>query len=94
MQALGYPLTDLENGALNPLGINCLRTFPVFSHVSWGARTLVGADALGSEWKYLPIRRLALFLEESLYRGTKLAVFEPNDEPAVRRRSASISASS
>jgi phage tail sheath protein FI len=80
VQALGYPLTDLENGALNPLGINCLRTFPVFGHVSWGARTLVGADALGSEWKYLPIRRLALFLEESLYRGTKFAVFEPNDK--------------
>jgi phage tail sheath protein FI len=79
VQALGCPLTDLENGALNPLGINCLRTFPVFGHVSWGARTLVGADALGSEWKYLPIRRLALFLEESLYRGTKFAVFEPND---------------
>jgi uncharacterized protein len=79
VQALGYPLTDLENGALNPLGVNCLRTFPIFSHVCWGARTLVGADALGSEWKYLPIRRLALFLEESLYRGTKFAVFEPND---------------
>jgi hypothetical protein len=49
--------------------------------VVWGARTLRGADRLASEWKYLPVRRLALFLEESLYRGTQWAVFEPNDEP-------------
>ncbi len=47
----------------------------------WGARTLVGADLLASEWKYLPVRRTALFLEESLYRGTQWVVFEPNDEP-------------
>jgi phage tail sheath protein FI len=80
VQALAYNLTDLENGALNPLGVNCLRTFPVFGSVSWGARTLEGADVLASEWKYVPIRRLALFLEESLYRGTKWVVFEPNDE--------------
>jgi phage tail sheath protein FI len=80
VQGLAYTLTDLENGALNPLGVNCLRTFPVFGSVSWGARTLEGADQLASEWKYIPIRRLALFIEESLYRGTKWAVFEPNDE--------------
>ena len=66
---------------LNPLGINCLRTFPVYGNVCWGARTLDGADALASEWKYVPVRRFALFLEESLYRGTKWVVFEPNDEP-------------
>ena len=40
-----------------------------------------GDDDFGSEWKYIPIRRFALFLEESLYRGTKWVVFEPNDEP-------------
>ena len=78
---LRYVLTDPENGTLNPLGINCLRTFPVLGTVSWGARTLDGADVQSSEWKYLPVRRFALFLEESLYRGTKFAVFEPNDEP-------------
>ena len=78
---LRYLLTDPENGALNPLGINCLRTFPIIGTVSWGARTLDGADVQASEWKYLPVRRFALFLEESLYRGTKFAVFEPNDEP-------------
>ena len=81
VQALAYALTDLENGALNPLGVNCLRTFPVYSHICWGARTLDGADQLASEWKYIPIRRLALFIEESLFRGTKWVVFEPNDEP-------------
>ncbi len=78
---LAQVLTDPENGTLNPLGINCLRTFPVIGTVSWGGRTLDGADVQGSEWKYLPVRRFALFLEESLYRGTKFAVFEPNDEP-------------
>jgi len=74
-----YALTDPENGVLNPLGLNCLRSFPIYGNVSWGARTLAGADLQGSEWKYVPVRRTALFLEESLYRGTKWAVFEPND---------------
>lgn len=78
---LDIRLTDAENGVLNPLAINCLRTFPVYGGVAWGARTLVGADQLASEWKYVPIRRLALMLEESLFRGTKWVVFEPNDEP-------------
>lgn len=81
VQGLAYQLSDLENGALNPLGLNCLRVFPVYGPIAWGARTLVGADAEGSEWKYIPVRRLALFLEESLFRGTKWVVFEPNDEP-------------
>lgn len=81
VQKLQYLLTDLENGDLNPLAINCLRTFPIVGTVVWGARTLVGADAQGSEWKYIPVRRTALFIEESLYRGTKWVVFEPNDEP-------------
>jgi phage tail sheath protein FI len=81
VQAMTYQLTDAENGVLNPLGLNCFRTFPVYGRVLWGARTLVGADALTSEWKYVPVRRTALFLEESLYRGTKWVVFEPNDEP-------------
>jgi uncharacterized protein len=81
VQSLAYLLTDLQNGALNPLGANCLRTFPVYGNVCWGARTLDGADQLASEWKYIPIVRLALFIEESLFRGTKWVVFEPNDEP-------------
>ncbi len=73
-------MTDNENGVLNKLGVNCIRKFPN-GIVSWGARTLDGSDDFGSEWKYIPIRRLALFLEESLFRGTKWVVFEPNDEP-------------
>jgi phage tail sheath protein FI len=81
VQELDEVLTDRENGVLNPLGVNCLRNFPVFGNVSWGARTLDGADQIGSEWKYIPVRRLALFLEESLFRGTQWVVFEPNDEP-------------
>jgi phage tail sheath protein FI len=78
---LEIKLTDAQNGTLNPLAINCLRNFPIYGDVAWGGRTLVGSDQAGSEWKYVPIRRLALFLEESLYRGTKWVVFEPNDEP-------------
>ena len=81
VQKFSYLLTDMENGTLNPLGINCLRKFDVYGTVCWGARTLDGADQIASEWKYIPIRRLALFIEESLYRGTKWVVFEPNDEP-------------
>src|SRR5262249_13823902 len=77
---LSVNLTDKENGVLNKLGVNCLRKFPA-GMVNWGARTMAGSDDIGSEWKYIPIRRLALFLEESLYRGTKWVVFEPNDEP-------------
>lgn len=78
---LDYRLTDPENGVLNPLGLNALRTFDIHGNVAWGSRTLDGADQQASEWKYIPVRRMALFLEESLYRGTQWAVFEPNDEP-------------
>jgi uncharacterized protein len=78
---LSVPLTDAENGELNPLGINCLRAFAASGRVVWGSRTRVGDDRLASEWKYIPVRRTALFIEESLYRGTQWVVFEPNDEP-------------
>lgn len=75
------PLTDGENGTLNPRGVNCIRTLPVHGTVVWGSRTLHGADERGSKWKYVPVRRLALFIEESIFRGTRWVVFEPNDEP-------------
>ena len=81
VQALTYVLTDQENGDLNKEGVNCLRAFPTYGRVVWGSRTLYGADKRASEWKYIPVRRLALFIEESLYRGTQWVVFEPNDEP-------------
>jgi hypothetical protein len=74
-------LTDAENGELNPLGVNCLRVMPAAGRIVWGARTLQGDDRLASEWKYIPVRRTALYIEESLYRGTQWVVFEPNDEP-------------
>jgi len=79
-QGLSANLTDAENGMLNPIGINCLRFFPIAGRVVWGARTLRGADQLGDEYKHISVRRLALFIEESLYRGTQWVVFEPNDE--------------
>lgn len=78
---LSVKLTDPENGELNQLGINCLRSFPVAGQVVWGARTLRGADQLADENKYIPVRRTTLFIEESLVRGLQWAVFEPNDEP-------------
>jgi uncharacterized protein len=81
VQALTYQMSDQENGLLNPLGLNCFRSFPVYGNVLWGARTLQGADALASQWKYVPVRRTALFLESSLYQGTQWVVFQPNDEP-------------
>ena len=76
--ALSVPLTDRENGLLGPLGINCLRTFPAVGPVVWGARTLDGAES--RDWDYVPVRRLALHVEESLYRGLRWVVFEPNTE--------------
>jgi phage tail sheath protein FI len=81
IQGLQVNLTDAENGMLNPLGINCLRDFKINGRVVWGARTLRGADQLADEYKYIPVRRTALYIEESLYRGTQWVVFEPNDEP-------------
>lgn len=81
VQGLSVTLTDEENGQLNPLGVNCLRAFPIVGRVAWGSRTLRGADLLADEYKYVPVRRLALYVEESLFRGLKWVVFEPNDEP-------------
>ncbi|MDR2153617.1 MAG: DUF2586 family protein [Burkholderiaceae bacterium] len=78
---LAVTMSDAENGQLNPLAINCLRTLPVYGNVVWGSRTLHGQTDRGSEWKDIPVRRTALFIEESLYRGTQWVVFEPNDEP-------------
>ena len=79
--ALNPPMNDLQNGILNQLGENCLRTFPIIGTVIWGARTLRGADLLADDYKYVPVRRTANFIEESLFRGLKWVVFEPNDEP-------------
>ena len=80
VSGLEVELTDAENGVLNKKGVNCIRVFPN-GIVNWGGRTLDGDDDFGSEWKYIPVRRLALMIEESLFRGTKWVVFEGNDEP-------------
>lgn len=80
-RGFSYRMNDMENGVLNPLGLNCLRTFPVTGNVVWGARTMRGADQLDDPYKYVPVRRLTYFLEESLFRGSQWVVFEPNDEP-------------
>lgn len=77
---LTVQLTNEQNGELNPFGINCLRVMPDAGRVVWGARTMRGADSLADQWKYLPVRRMALYIEETLYRGTQWVVFEPNDE--------------
>lgn len=69
-------LTDFENGELNPLGVNCLRSFAGIGHIVWGARTL----DRDSDFKYIPVRRTALYIGESLRRGLRWAVFERNDE--------------
>jgi len=78
---LAVPVTEADSGALNPLGINAFRSLPVIGNVVWGARTLFGADTRASEWKYVSVRRTALYLEQSLDAGLKWVVFEPNDEP-------------
>ena len=78
---LQFTINDQQNGLLNPMGVNCLRQFRNIGNVVWGSRTIAGSDEAGSQWKHVPIRRLALFLESSLYYGTQWVVFEPNDEP-------------
>lgn len=69
---------DGQNGVLNKSGINVLRTFAGYGPVSWGARTLVGNQE--GDNKYVPVRRMTLFLKKSLELGLKWAVFEPNGE--------------
>jgi len=89
---LATALTDKQAQPLNTLAINGLRSFPTCGRVVWGARTLAGADTLASEWKYVAVRRLALFIEESVLRGTRWAVFEPNAEPLWARLRLSVGA--
>jgi phage tail sheath protein FI len=75
-----YALTDAENGLLNKQGVNCIRSFGS-GPVLWGARTMRGSDQLSDEYQYIPVRRLADYIEETLQRNTRWAVFEPNDDP-------------
>lgn len=86
---LTYQLTDRDAGVLNPSGINCLRTFPVYGNVVWGARTM---DTANSNWTYIPVRRLALLLESSILQGLAWTVFEPNDEALWASITSSVTA--
>ncbi len=72
-----YPVEDGEQDSLNPLGINCLRRMPGFGPVIWGSRTL--ATKADPEWRYVPVRRTAIMIEQSIYNGIQWAVFEPNN---------------
>jgi len=77
IRTLDHKLLDGHQDDLNPKGLNALRLLPSAGAVAWGARTL----RPDSEWRYVSVRRLAIFLRKSLYEGTQWAVFEPNDEP-------------
>jgi|EndMetStandDraft_8_1072994.scaffolds.fasta_scaffold44720_2 uncharacterized protein len=74
-------MTDRRQGVLNLAGVNCLRSFPGLGTVVFGARTLVSANPAFQQNKYVPVRRMTLFIEQTLLANLKWVVFEPNDEP-------------
>ncbi|MEO6364802.1 MAG: phage tail sheath C-terminal domain-containing protein, partial [Luteimonas sp.] len=90
VHGLEIQVDDDDNGLLNPIAVNCLRTFPAHDPTVWGARTMAGRDALADEYKYVPVRRLALHIEVSVQRGTQWAAFEPNAEPLWAQLRASV----
>jgi phage tail sheath protein FI len=77
----GGRMTDMRQGALNNIGVNCIRSFPGAGTVVFGSRTLVSANTAFQQWKYVPVRRMALFLEQTLKLNLTWVIFEPNDEP-------------
>lgn len=79
VQGFSTHLSSRDHSLLNPLAINVLHSQPPLGPACWGARTLQGQRQLSSEWKYIPVRRTALFIEASLQRGTRWVIFEPND---------------
>ncbi len=83
-------MTDPRQGVLNPLGVNCLRDFPNIGTAVFGARTLVTVS--DEQWRYVPVRRMALFLEQTFYANLKWVVFEPNAEPLWTAITMSINA--
>jgi phage tail sheath protein FI len=83
---LDHQLNDLHSDELNPVGINALRSIPGAGRVVWGSRTMQPS----SEWRYISVRRTAIFLRTSIYNGIQWAVFEPNDEPLWSSLRASI----
>jgi phage tail sheath protein FI len=77
---LELALSNADSGQLNSLAVNTIRQFSGAGRVVWGVRTLEGADDRSSEWKYINVRRLFLYIEESIEESIRWAVFEPNDE--------------
>ncbi|GAB3255210.1 phage tail sheath family protein [Chitinimonas naiadis] len=77
VSSLQFVVEDPEQDFLNPAGVNALRRMPGFGPVVWGTRTR--STRANPEWRYVPVRRTALFIEESVYNGIQWAVFEPND---------------
>jgi phage tail sheath protein FI len=72
---LATELTDVQQGNLNPISVNCLRRFDLAGVIAWGARTVTSDP----EYKYVPVRRTAIMIRKSIYDGIQWAVFEPND---------------
>ncbi|HKT00632.1 MAG TPA: phage tail sheath subtilisin-like domain-containing protein [Rugosimonospora sp.] len=85
--AVETQLTRIEQELLNPIGVNCIRSFPGRGIRVWGARTLSSDPA----WRYLNVRRLFNYLEESILNGTQWVVFEPNDDALWARIRRTIS---
>jgi hypothetical protein len=75
VNGLGFQITQEEQGGLNKVGINCIRSFPGRGIRIWGARTM----SSDPEWRYLNVRRLFNYISESIMEGTQWSVFEPND---------------
>ncbi len=73
---LAFQVTQAEQGGLNKVGINCVRSFPGRGIRIWGARTL----SSDPEWRYINVRRLFNYVAESIMEGTQWSVFEPNDQ--------------
>ena len=74
-------MNDMQQGVLNLASINCLRSFASTGTVVYGARTLVSANPAFEQSWYVPVRRMTLFIEQTLVTNLKWVVFEPNDEP-------------
>jgi phage tail sheath protein FI len=75
--AVEVVLTDDEQGPLNDIGINVIRSFPNQGVVVWGARTIAPPDV--TAWRFVNVRRLTTYIEKSIQEGTRFAVFEPNN---------------
>ena len=87
-------MTDMRQGILNPLGVNVLRTFPGSGTVVWGARTIVDQQPAFQQWRYVPVRRMALFIEQTLAAQPRLGRVRAQRRAAVDRHPASASRTS